>query len=124
MMGSWYFDKGRASLAPVSGKALAAGSSIHEYQDLRLAPSGSQEQPVRGRVTVLFIDARQVDRAHCKFSPKQVKQLANIMRLYRGEQPEFMASEDDEVETGTAQEKPTAQSRTQSTAGCIATWLA
>ncbi|MCE3014647.1 MAG: N-6 DNA methylase [Pirellula sp.] len=43
---------------------------------------------------VLFIDARhiyrQVDRAHRKFSPKQVEYLANIVRLYRGEQPEFM----------------------------------
>jgi type I restriction enzyme M protein len=50
---------------------------------------------------VLFIDARhiyrQVDRAHRKFSPKQVEYLANIVRLYRGEQPEFMAGEDEEV---------------------------
>jgi type I restriction enzyme M protein len=50
---------------------------------------------------VLFIDARhiyrQVDRAHRKFSPKQVEYLANIVRLYRGEQPEYMAGEDEEV---------------------------
>ncbi len=50
---------------------------------------------------VLFIDARhiyrQVDRAHRKFSPKQVEYIANIVRLYRGEQPEFIAGEDDEV---------------------------
>jgi type I restriction enzyme M protein len=50
---------------------------------------------------VLFIDARhmfrQVDRAHRKFSPKQVEYLANIVRLYRGEQPEFMAGEDEEI---------------------------
>jgi len=50
---------------------------------------------------VLFIDARhtfrQVDRAHRKFSPRQVEYLANIVRLYRGEQPEFMAVEDEEV---------------------------
>jgi type I restriction enzyme M protein len=50
---------------------------------------------------VLFIDARhiyrQVDRAHRKFSPKQVEYLANIVRLYRGEQPEFMAGEVEEV---------------------------
>ncbi len=49
---------------------------------------------------VLFIDARdtfrQVDRAHRKFSPKQVEYLANIVRLYRGEQPEFIAEDDDE----------------------------
>lgn len=49
---------------------------------------------------VLFIDARhifrQVDRAHRKFSPKQVEYIANIVRLYRGEQPELAAGEDDE----------------------------
>jgi type I restriction enzyme M protein len=49
---------------------------------------------------VLFIDARhifrQVDRAHRKFSPKQVEYLANIVRLYRGEKPEFTAGEDEE----------------------------
>ena len=37
---------------------------------------------------VLFIDARhifrQVDRAHRKFSPRQVEYIANIVRLYRG----------------------------------------
>ena len=98
----WFLDKGKASLAPVSGKALAAGGSAKSKQkNSRLAPSGSQEQPVRGCETVLFIDARhtfkQVDRAHRKFSPKQIEYLANIVRLYRGEMPEFIAGEDDEV---------------------------
>lgn len=41
---------------------------------------------------VLFIDARhvytQVDRAHRKFTDQQVEFLANIARLYRGEEPE------------------------------------
>lgn len=50
--------------------------------------------------TVLFIDARhiyrQVDRAHRKFSPKQVEYVANIVRLYRGEKPEFLAEDDEE----------------------------
>ena len=49
---------------------------------------------------VLFIDARhifrQVDRAHRTFSPKQIEFLANIVRLYRGEKPEFIARDDDE----------------------------
>ena len=39
--------------------------------------------------TVLFIDARhvyrQLDRAHRDFLPEQVEFLANIVRLYRGE---------------------------------------
>lgn len=43
--------------------------------------------------TVLFIDARdmftQVDRAHREFSPDQIEFIANIARLYRGEEPEF-----------------------------------
>lgn len=55
----------------------------------------------RRKDTVLFIDARhtfrQVDRAHRKFSPKQIEYLANIVRLYRGQQPEFVAGEDEEV---------------------------
>ncbi len=97
----WFFDKGKSKLAPVSGTALAAGSSKpSKAKKLRLAPSGSQDN-VRGCDTVLFIDARhtfrQVDRAHRKFSPKQIEYLANIVRLYRGEKPEFMAVEDEEV---------------------------
>ncbi|MDW7729300.1 MAG: class I SAM-dependent DNA methyltransferase [Bacillota bacterium] len=41
---------------------------------------------------VLFIDARhifrQLDRAHRDWTPSQVEYLANIARLYRGEEPE------------------------------------
>lgn len=42
--------------------------------------------------TVLFIDARhifhQIDRAHRDFSPEQLEFLANVVRLYRGEDAE------------------------------------
>ena len=42
--------------------------------------------------TVLFIDARhiyrQLDRAHRDFEPQQIELLANIVRLYRGEESE------------------------------------
>lgn len=42
---------------------------------------------------VLFIDARhifhQVDRAHRDFSDEQIEALANIVRIWRGEEPEF-----------------------------------
>jgi type I restriction enzyme M protein len=42
---------------------------------------------------VLFVDARhihrQLDRAHRDFTPEQGEFLANIVRLYRGEEPEF-----------------------------------
>jgi type I restriction enzyme M protein len=42
---------------------------------------------------VLFIDARkiyrQIDRAHRDWTPQQIEFLANIVRLWRGEEPEF-----------------------------------
>ncbi len=44
---------------------------------------------------VLFIDARhiyrQLDRAHRDFTPQQIEHIANIVRLYRGEEPETAA---------------------------------
>ena len=44
---------------------------------------------------VLFIDAReiynQIDRAHRDWTPQQSEFLANIVRLWRGEDPEFEA---------------------------------
>lgn len=43
--------------------------------------------------TVLFIDARhiyrQVDRAHREWTPAQIGFLANLVRLYRGEAPDY-----------------------------------
>jgi type I restriction enzyme M protein len=51
---------------------------------------GKKETERRNKV--LFIDARQtyrqVDRAHRDFTPEQVEFLANIARLYRGEEVE------------------------------------
>ena len=42
---------------------------------------------------VLFIDARhiyrQIDRAHRDWTPEQIAFLANVVRLYRGEEPDF-----------------------------------
>ena len=44
---------------------------------------------------VLFIDAReiynQIDRAHREWTPQQTEFLANIVRLWRGEKPDFDA---------------------------------
>jgi len=49
-------------------------------------------KPPERKDRVLFIDARQtftqVDRAHREFAPEQVEFLANIVRLYRGKEPE------------------------------------
>jgi type I restriction enzyme M protein len=43
--------------------------------------------------SVLFIDARhiyrQIDRAHRDWTPAQISIIANIVRLYRGEQPDY-----------------------------------
>jgi type I restriction enzyme M protein len=64
----WFFDKGKA------GRARPPG-----------APDRSD--------TVLFIDARhiyrQVDRAHREWTPAQIGFIANLVRLYRGEAPDY-----------------------------------
>ncbi len=48
--------------------------------------------------TVLFLDARhifrQIDRAHRDFLPEQIEFLANIVRLYRGEDVETIDGSD------------------------------
>lgn len=48
--------------------------------------------------TVLFLDARhlyrQIDRAHRDFLPEQIELLANIARLYRGEEVETIDGSD------------------------------
>lgn len=52
--------------------------------------------------TVLFIDARhiynQIDRAHRDFKPEQIEFLANIVRLYRGEDVETVAGSETLIE--------------------------
>jgi type I restriction enzyme M protein len=52
--------------------------------------------------TVLFVDARntyrQIDRAHRDFRPDQIELLANIVRLYRGEQPESVDGSQPELD--------------------------
>ncbi len=66
----WFFDKGKPECRSTCGGDAA-------NQD-----------------TVLFLDARhifrQIDRAHREFTPEQVEFLANIVRLYRGKEPEFV----------------------------------
>lgn len=51
---------------------------------------GKRDTPREDRV--LFLDARhvfrQLDRAHRDFTPEQLEFLANVVRLYRGEEPE------------------------------------
>ncbi len=49
--------------------------------------------------TVLFLDARhifrQIDRAHRDWTPAQIAFLANVVRLYRGEEPDFTLGGDE-----------------------------
>jgi type I restriction enzyme M protein len=51
---------------------------------------------------VLFIDAREIyntiDRAHRDWKPQQIEFLANIVRLWRGEEPESEAGSDVMIE--------------------------
>ena len=65
----WFFDKGKSKIDHPQ-------SSIGNRKD-----------------TVLFIDARhifrQLDRAHRDFTPSQIEFIANLVRLYRGQPPEF-----------------------------------
>ncbi|MEO7299323.1 MAG: N-6 DNA methylase [Verrucomicrobiota bacterium] len=49
--------------------------------------------------TVLFLDARhiyrQIDRAHREWTPAQISFIANVVRLYRGEELDFTLSGDE-----------------------------
>ena len=59
-------------------------------------------KPEERKDTVLFIDAReiftQVDRAHRAFEPSQLEFIANIVRLYRGNDSESMLGSNDLME--------------------------
>lgn len=71
----WFLDKGKAALPSTIGRG-AGGDGKQNRAD-----------------TVLFMDARhiyrQVDRAHREWTPAQISFLANIVRIYRGEEPDF-----------------------------------
>jgi len=58
----------------------------------KMAPSPGRRGRGERSDQVLFIDPRriytQVDRAHREFTPAQIEFLANIVRLYRGREPE------------------------------------
>ena len=72
---------------------------------------------------VLFIDARhifrQMDRAHRKFSPKQIEFIANIARLYRGEKPEFVAGDDENIPALTRSEGNVPEAEVRRRAGAV-----
>jgi type I restriction enzyme M protein len=74
----WFFDKGK-------GKGAVGG--------------GSSAKPILRQDAVLFIDARhiyrQIDRAHREWTPAQISFLANVVRLYRGEELDFTVGNDE-----------------------------
>jgi type I restriction enzyme M protein len=76
----WFFDKGKR-------KTAALGCGVPGIAAPQCGKSNSHRAD-----TVLFVDARhlyrQIDRAHRDWTPAQIEFLANIARLYRGEQPE------------------------------------
>jgi len=98
----WFFDKGKAN-RPES-KSLKSNPPKSPFRKGELDSSSAVSSPLyeRGvggdfngvcsKDTVLFIDARhiyrQLDRAHRDFTLEQIEFLANITRLYRGEEPE------------------------------------
>src|SRR2546426_19996 len=89
----WFFDKSKAGRR----RREEAHSEIRNPKsEIRNSQSLVTSAATRGKDradTVLFIDARhiyrQIDRAHREWTPAQIGFLANIVRLYRGEEPDF-----------------------------------
>ncbi len=79
----WFLDKGKGGATPPSTNGRGAGGE------------GKQNRAD----TILFIDARhiyrQVDRAHREWTPAQISFIANIVRLYRGEAPDYTLGGDE-----------------------------
>jgi type I restriction enzyme M protein len=91
----WFFDKSKAA-SPCRTPSPQPSPSGRGSSDLP-SPSGRRagdEGAAPNRAdTVLFIDARhiyrQIDRAHRDWTDAQISFMANIVRLYRGESPDF-----------------------------------
>ncbi len=71
----WFLDKGKSNLPPLPpGEGWGGGASDRAN-------------------TILFIDVRhiyrQIDRAHRDWTDAQIGFIANIVRLYRGEAPDY-----------------------------------
>jgi type I restriction enzyme M protein len=75
----WFLDRGKSKLPP--------------------RPASGERAGVRGSDTVLFVDARhiyrQIDRAHRDWTDGQIGFLANLVRVYRGEDPDFTLGGDE-----------------------------
>ena len=87
----WFFDRSKSALPPHPAPSPSRGEGQSKHPPL---PQGEgRGEGLRGRDTVLFLDVRhiyrQLDRAHRDFTPEQIEFLANIVRLYRGEEIEL-----------------------------------
>jgi type I restriction enzyme M protein len=76
----WFLDRGKSKSPSPSGRGVRGeGTSRAD--------------------TVLFIDSRhiyrQIDRAHREWTPAQIGFLANLVRLYRGEAPDYTLGGDE-----------------------------
>jgi type I restriction enzyme M protein len=89
----WFFDKSKSRS---SRREEAQTSSGKGNQSLVTSAATSG---VNRADTVLFVDARhiyrQVDRAHREWTPAQIGFLANLVRLYRGEELDFTLGGDE-----------------------------
>ena len=108
----WFIDKAKAKLPPCLPSPLTPlplgegekhspisspsgrGKGEGAEHGRRNKDEGLLIKGARYGDTVLFIDARniyqQIDRAHREFLPEQIEFIANIVRLYRGEDIETM----------------------------------
>ncbi len=81
----WFFDKSKCG-------SSQRGERSSEIRNPKSAIRNRED-------TVLFIDARhiyrQVDRAHREWTPAQIGFLANLVRLYRGEELDFTLGGDE-----------------------------
>ncbi len=95
----WFLDKGKAR--GLQAASTSASTTTSKKSDASLAASVKRDEsraPDRAD-TVLFVDARhiyrQVDRAHREWTPVQIGFLANLVRLYRGEAPDYTLGGDE-----------------------------
>jgi type I restriction enzyme M protein len=83
----WFFDKSKSRSSRREEAQTKSGKGSQSLVT-SAATSGVDRAD-----TVLFIDARhiyrQVDRAHRDWTETQISFLANLVRLYRGEAPDF-----------------------------------
>jgi type I restriction enzyme M protein len=93
----WFFNrsKAREGSADTPVRSENKGGAAAKNQEA----GKSAHVPLNRADTVLFIDARhiyrQIDRAHRDWTDAQISFMANLVRLYRGESPDFTLGGDE-----------------------------